>query len=146
MNYPLFSALVFLNIVIAINAMEKDPRNANDSRRDKMIKVRSNSSPLPVPRLTQNNMSLETLEQPGVETPHKRPSPNTDKKLEEYDKKNALPSPRPGSPKSSPRLSSPRVMSPRTMIRSLTTNTYPEDVLTKALSNSKIILAAKENK
>lgn len=129
MKYPLLFALIFLNIAIATSAMEQRPRK---------IKLRSISSP--VPRLPQN---LSTLEQPKIQTPGKRPSPNTDKVLEEYNKKNELPSPRPGSPKSSPRLMSPRITSPR---RSTTTNSYDKCVIAKALHDSELILATKENK
>lgn len=138
MKYPLLSALVFLFIVTATNTMEEKSKITK-------LKIRSNS--VPVPRLTQN---LEALES-HMETPHKRPSPNTDKALEEYDKKNALPSPRPGSPKTSPRpITSPRIMSPRGLTsprRSVTvSSSYPGIEVTRARENSKVLLAAKENK
>jgi hypothetical protein len=74
--------------------MEKKAKSTAPDRQK--IKIRSHSSP--VPRLSYNNMSLEKLEKPAMDTPGKRPSPNTDKELEKYAKKNELPI--------SPRLSS----------------------------------------
>jgi len=140
MKYPLLSALILLFIVIGTSAMEKKLSTTK-------IKIgRSNSTPIrPVPPLAYN---LEELGQ-QIETPRKKrqPSPSTDKVLKELYEKDALPSPRPGSPKTSPRLisgvTSSRLISPR---RSTISTFCPEIATSAAITSSSKILLTKENK